>query len=68
MSTRGTAIAVGRARRVLSVPLREINLPSIRPFNELSNGHMQIHLAISEMQRLEYCAVARGALKSLQNR
>jgi len=31
--TRGTAIAVGRARPVLIAPLREISLPPIIPFN-----------------------------------
>jgi len=47
--TRGTAIAVGRARRVIIAPLREINSPPIRPFTKLSNGesHMQIEAAVS---------------------
>jgi len=39
-----------------SAPLRVINLPSIEPFNKLSNGvsHMQISAAVSEIQRLEH--------------
>jgi len=44
--TTGTAIAVGRARRVHIAPLREINLPPIRPFNN-AVSHMQI-LGVSE--------------------
>jgi len=51
---RGTVIAVGRSLQVLITPLRGINLPSIRPFNQLSNGvsHMQIGAAVLEIQRL----------------
>jgi len=44
-------MAVGRHHWVLIAPLREINLPPIKPFNKLSNGasHMQIDAAVSEM-------------------
>jgi len=56
--TRGPAIAVVRARSVLIAPLREINLPPISTFNTLSNGlsYMQIHVAVSEILRLEHIA------------
>jgi len=57
MITRGTAIAVGRARRLFIIaPLRKINLPRIRSFNTLSNGvsHIQIDAAVSEIQSLEH--------------
>jgi len=65
--TRGTIIALGRDRRVLIAPLREINLLPIRPINKFSNGlsHMQIDADISEIQRLEHIALARGVLKLL---
>jgi len=50
MLTKRTAIAEGRARRVLVAPLREINLPPVRLLNKLSNGvsHMQINATVSE--------------------
>jgi len=39
-----------------NAPLREINLPLIRPFSKLSNGamHMQIDAAVSVIQRMEH--------------
>jgi len=59
---RGTAITVGRPRRVLIVPLCEINLPPFRPFNKLSKdvSHIQIVAAVSK-----HSALVRSALKSL---
>jgi len=47
---------------VFIVPLREINLPSIRLFNRLFNdvSHLQIDVAVSEIQLLERSAIARG--------
>jgi len=57
--TRGTAIAVGRARRVINMPLREINLrpllDSLISFPRVLS-HMQINVAVSEIQRLEHRA------------
>jgi len=50
---------VGRVRRVLVAPLRELNCSPIRPFNKLSNGvsHMQNDATVSEIQRLEPSAI-----------